>query len=319
MLSTNIKSLKLNTCLFNASGPHCTTIKDLTNLDNSNSACILSKSCTLYERGGNPEPRYYDNILGSINSMGLPNLSISYYIGCCNYFKNKPYIISIGVLDMEDTITIIQKIFISIKYGANINGIEINLSCPNIVGKGQIAYNMIDLDKHLEKIFTTIKQYVPYNIIVGIKLPPYFELYQFSEVCDILCKYDIDFITSINSIGNGLIIDYKTETTLIKPKNGIGGIGGKYIKPTGLSNVRNFYIELKKRNSNINIIGCGGIECGIDAFEYILCGADALQIGTQFYKEGVSCFDRISDELIDIMKQKNYSSLEDFKGKLNTI
>ena len=27
-----------------------------------------------------------------------------------------------------------------------------------------------------------------------------------------------------------------------------------------------------------------GIETGKDAFEYILCGADLLQIGTQFYK-----------------------------------
>lgn len=318
MLSTKIKSLELSTCIFNASGPYCTNLTELTNLDQSNSGCVLSKSCTLFERSGNPKPRYYDNILGSINSMGLPNLSISYYIGCSEKIT-KPYIISIGVLNLNETITIIQKIFISLKYGAKIDGIEINLSCPNIVGKGQLAYNMLDLDKYLKEIFTTIKDYLPYTIIIGIKLPPYFDIYKFSEVSAILCQYDIDFITCINSIGNGLIIDYKKETTLIKPKNGIGGIGGKYIKPTGLSNVRNFYLEFKKRNSNIKIIGCGGIEHGIDAFEYILCGADAIQIGTQFYKEGVTCFDRISKELIEIMEGKKYTKLADFRGNLNTI
>ena len=38
-------------------------------------------------------------------------------------------------------------------------------------------------------------------------------------------------------------------------------------------------------NSNIKIIGCGGIKSGVDAYEYILCGATMVQVGTEFYKE----------------------------------
>ena len=60
----------------------------------------------------------------------------------------------------------------------------------------------------------------------------------------------------------------------------------------------------------------GGIITGLDAFEYILCGASAVQIGTIFYKEGVECFERISNELINIMKDKKYTNLESFRGKL---
>ena len=141
--------------------------------------------------------------------------------------------------------------------------------------------------------------------IIGIKLPPYFDLHWFPLVTDILMKYPINFITCINSIGNGLIIDYDLEEIVIKPKNGMGGIGGKYVKPTGLANVRNFYLEFQKRNLDIKIIGCGGIETGIDAFEYILAGADFLQIGTQFYKEGSVCFRIIENELYEIMIKKN--------------
>ena len=35
-------------------------------------------------------------------------------------------------------------------------------------------------------------------------------------------------------------------------------------------------------NSNIKIIGCGGIKSGVDAYEYILCGANLVQVGTEF-------------------------------------
>ena len=54
-------------------------------------------------------------------------------------------------------------------------------------------------------------------------------------------KYDIDFLTCINSIGNGLVINPETDTVVIKPKNGFGGIGGSCIKATALANVRKFY------------------------------------------------------------------------------
>ena len=44
-----------------------------------------------------------------------------------------------------------------------------------------------------------------------------------------------------------------------------------------------------------------------------------LQIGTQIMKEGVVAFDRISNELQQLMQQKNYTSIDDFKGKLKSM
>ena len=117
----------------------------------------------------------------------------------------------------------------------------------------------------------------------------------------------------------GLIIDGESESTLIKPKDGFGGIGGKYVKPTGLANVRKFYEIFKFHGKNIKIIGCGGVENGMDAFEYILCGAEMVQVGTQYYKEGKKCFKRIEKELGEIMERKGYSDLSEFRGKLKTI
>jgi dihydroorotate dehydrogenase (fumarate) len=313
-VQTSIGSLILDSCIYNASGPRCTTLEELLKLDSSESALVLSKSSTLEKRDGNEKPRYYNHDLGSINSMGLPNLGYQYYINNGNSIV-KPYIISVNGLTLDDTKVIVRNIILS----QDINGIEINLSCPNIIGKGQLAYDLPTMDNYLTEIFKVLKNNKNPTFLVGLKLPPYFDLHWYPQITEILKKYPIHFITCVNSIGNGLLVDSNSESTYIRPKGGMGGIGGKYIKPIGLSNVRNFYLEFQKQNLNIDIIGCGGIETGEDIFEYILCGAQAVQIGTQFYKEGINCFPRLKKELIDIMIKKSYKNLSDFRGKLKII
>ena len=123
----------------------------------------------------------------------------------------------------------------------------------------------------------------------------------------------IKFLTAINSVGNALIIDGANECVRIKPKNGLGGLGGKYIKPIALSNVWQLY---NRFGDSVKIIGCGGIKSGMDVFEHILCGATLCQIGSQLLREGPSCFERIQRELKEIMEDKGYTQISDYRGKL---
>ena len=327
-LETNLANNKihLSSCLYNAAGPKCTTEDELLNLFFSSSGAILSKSCTLEPRDGNPGIRYWDSSddfsrtdLISVNSMGLPNNGYKFYIDIIPklYEKSqfmsikKPYIISVAGLSLADNLNIIKDINKSIKEfnGTMQIGIELNLSCPNIIGKGQLAYDFNALEKYLAVIFALDLSYID---IFGIKLPPYFELSHFESVAKIIRKFPINFITSINSIGNGMVIDPKTDKPVIEPKGGLGGLGGTLVKPTTLANIYNF----KKVLPNIDIIGCGGVTCGRDAYEHILCGASAVQIGTQYMVENTKCFDRISSELKEIMEQKNYKNINEFKGKI---
>ena len=61
------------------------------------------------------------------------------------------------------------------------------------------------------------------------------------------------------------------------------------------------------------MFGCGAIETGKDVFEYLLCRASAVQIGTQFHREDVGCFKRIKEEFLEVMKSKNYNSIKEIK------
>ena len=117
----------------------------------------------------------------------------------------------------------------------------------------------------------------------------------------------------MNTIGNCLVLDTETESALISPKGGFGGIGGGFTKPIALANV----YQLRQRlDPSINLVGVGGVRTGEDAFQLILCGADAVQTATTHWLEGPACFDRIATELSAIMTAKGYSSIGDFKGKL---
>ncbi|EGP4896301.1 dihydroorotate oxidase [Enterococcus faecium] len=298
--------------LMNASGVHCMTTQELDELAHSEAGAFITKSCTINERKGNPEPRYFDVPLGSINSMGLPNLGFSYYLEYALAYEklqenqNQPLFFSIAGMSVQENLEMLEKIEKS-----GFNGItELNLSCPNVPGKPQLAYDFEATYETLKEVFSIFSK------PLGIKLPPYFDFAHFDQMADILNKFPLTYVNAINSVGNGLYIDTEQEAVVIKPKEGFGGIGGEYIKPTALANVRAFYTRLKPE---IQIIGTGGIRTGQDAFEHLLCGASMLQIGTELHKEGPEIFSRIIKELTQIMSEKGYTSIDEFKGKLRTI
>ncbi len=293
----------------NASGVHCRTTTELVELEQSNAGAFITKSCTLNERAGNPEPRYFDVPLGSINSMGLPNRGFDYYLDyALNYEKQQtqPLFFSIAGMSAAENLEMLTMIEKSDFQGIT----ELNLSCPNVPGKPQLAYDFEATEDLLQQVFARFTK------PLGIKLPPYFDLAHFDQMAEILNQFPLTYVNSINSIGNGLYIDTQKEAVVIKPKEGFGGLGGEYVKPTALANVRAFYTRLKPE---IKIIGTGGIRNGQDAFEHLLCGATMLQIGTELHKEGPKIFDRITKELEQIMTEKGYRTIDEFRGKLKTI
>lgn len=306
-ISADISGIHFDICIMNASGPLDATLEELTDIATSSAGGIVMKSCTVEIREGNPEPRYIDVEWGSINSMGLPNRGYNYYNEITPKLKSygKPLVASIAGANSQEYKKIVESF-----NSSNVDILEINLSCPNVVGRPQIGYDF-EMSEEIMGVVGDISE-KPW----GVKLPPYFDFVHFEEMASILNNSKISFIVSINSIGNALFIDWETEKVLIRPKGGFGGLGGKYIKPTALANVRKFHELLDKK---IKIVGVGGIYSGIDAFEFILSGATLLQLGTSFAQEGPQIFERVSRELKVIMEKKGYKSLEDFRGKLKVI
>lgn len=306
-LSTTIAGVKFPSCFMNASGALCMTREELLALGRSRAGAIVTKSMTVEPRSGNPEPRYYGFPGGSINSMGLPNLGYLAYAELIPELKQfgKPIIASIAGLCEDDFLTMARVI-----NQANPDLIEVNLSCPNIPGKPQIAYDPVDSERLLKRVRPLIK--VP----MGVKLPPYFDPAHHAVMAEVIGRCGVDYLNLINSVGNGLVIDPKRETPVIKPKGGFGGLGGSLIKPVALANVRAFWKLLAGR---IPIIGTGGVVQGIDAFEHVLCGASAVQVGTVLVEEGVGVFERMERELEAELSSRGGRLVEDYRGRLKEL
>lgn len=304
---TKIAGIEFNSYVLNAAGPNDSTLEELEILGNSNSSAIMMKSSTIEPRQGNEKPRYVKIPLGSIQSMGLPNLGYKKYIQFAALLKkyNKPIIGSVAGLCIKDYITMVQEF-----QNSEVDLIEVNFSCPNINGKPQVAYD-IEQSETILKVISNLG-----DKPIGLKLPPYYDFAHHEQMAELITKYNVAFITCINSVGNVLVIDPETETPIIKPKKGFGGLGGNCIKPIALANVRKFYELLEGK---VQIFGVGGIQTGTDAFEFLLAGADAIQVATTFKEEGASCFERINKEFKEIMQRKNYNSIKEVKGNLKFI
>ncbi|MFI3124450.1 dihydroorotate oxidase [Streptococcus suis] len=306
--ATTLGGFSFDNCLMNAAGVWCMTKEELEGVKNSAAGTFVTKTATLEYRAGNPEPRYKNVPLGSINSMGLPNQGLDYYLDYLLELQaeepERTFVLSLVGMSPDETHTILKKVQDSAFQGL----VELNLSCPNVPGKPQIAYDFETTETILREVFAYFTK------SLGIKLPPYFDIVHFDQAAAIFNQFPLKFFNCVNSIGNGLYIE--DESVIIKPKNGFGGIGGEYIKPTALANVHAFYQRLKPE---IQIVGTGGVLTGRDAFEHILCGASMVQIGTTLQKEGLVAFDRISQELRDIMAEKGYETIEDFRGKLHHL
>lgn len=307
-LTTSFLERTFATPLLNASGVWCSTTAELDALLAAGAGGVVTKSCTLAPRAGNPEPRYMPTELGSINSMGLPNQGYEYYLrwAAAHDDDATPVLVSVAGLTVAENLAILA----AVREAGLRAPVELNLSCPNVPGKPQLAYDLEALDATLAAV--TAEHDQPF----GLKLPPYFDLVHFDEAAAVLNAYpQVAFLTCINSIGNALVIDVETESAVIRPKGGFGGIGGDYVLPTALANVRAFH----ERCPGKRIIGCGGVRTGEHAFAHLLAGASLVQVGTALHEEGPALFARVGAELAALLGRKGYSSVDEVRGALRTL
>jgi len=84
---------------------------------------------------------------------------------------------------------------------------------------------------------------------------------------------------------------------------------GCCIKPIAVASV--FEIV---RETDVPVIGCGGISKGEDAIEFLMAGASAVQIGVGVADRGVSVFNKVSREIEEFMKKHDYRKINELIG-----
>ncbi len=263
-LSVNIGGLKLKNPVLLASGTvgYGNEIAEFTDLNKIGG--IVTKSVSLKPRKGNPPQRIVETPSGMLNAIGLANVGIEKFITEKIPFLKKydtALICNIAASTVEEYVECVR----ILKDEDAIKAFEINVSCPNVKEGGLEFGN--DL-KAVGRITEKVKSVTDKPVI--IKLSP--NVSKISEFAKVVKQSGGDAVSAINTLV-GTSFDINTRRPKIK--NITGGLSGPAIKPVALAKV----LEIK-RNSDIPIIGIGGIMNWKDAVEMMIVGASAFQIGT---------------------------------------
>ena len=135
--------------------------------------------------------------MASLNSEGLPNQGIDYYISPQTISEtmgsnpcNKPYMVSISGNTLKDNLKMLEKISDAVQnQSVKIAAVELNLACPNIIGKAIIGYDFEQMEEVMKQVsslpcFASNPPLLP----LGVKLPPYFDGPHFQTAAAILYK-----------------------------------------------------------------------------------------------------------------------------------
>lgn len=263
-LSVHIGSLELKNPVLTASGTfgYGRDYDDYLNVEQLGG--IVTKTITLEPREGNPMPRIAETPAGMLNSIGLSN------VGSARYLSDKlPALEALNTAVIANvaggTVEEYGETVARIQDHPRIDGIEINVSCPN-VNHGGLAFGtdpVVTAD-----VVQRVRQKTTKPVIV--KLTP--NVTDITEIAKAAEQSGADAVSCINTL-LGMGIDIHTRKPLLKRI--VGGLSGPAVKPAALARVYQ-----TARAVRIPVIGIGGIMTWRDAIEFLLAGATAIQVGT---------------------------------------
>ena len=245
---------------------------------------------------GNPAPRIAETYGGMLNSVGLQNPGVDYFIQedipFLRQFDTKS-VVNLCGHTVEEYCAVAEKIS-----EADVDLLELNISCPN-VSAGGITFGTDP--KMAEYVVQEVKKYTKKPLLV--KLTP--NVTDITEIARAVESGGADGISLINTL-LGMRIDIRRRQPVLANK--VGGFSGPAIKPVA---VRMVYQVAKV--TNLPIVGMGGISTWEDAIEFIMAGATAVAVGTANFTDPLATM-RIVSGIESYMEKEGISSLDEIRG-----
>ncbi len=226
---------------------------------------LSSKGLTIKPRQGNEGCRVAETASGMLNSVGLQNPGVDYFIdNDLDYMRslNTGVIVNAAGHSFEDYIAMVQKLN---AHKDKIDALEINLSCPNVkAGCMTLGADPVQV----KQIVSLMRKET--DLPLWIKLTP--NVTDIKAVALAAQEGGADAVVLINTL-LGMVINIKTRRPVLH--NNTGGYSGPAIKPIAIRMVAECSKVL-----DIPIIGCGGVMSYEDVIEFMIAGASAVEIGT---------------------------------------
>ena len=259
---------------------------------------IITKGTSLKPKSGNKPSRVCETASGMLNSIGLQNPGIEYFAENDLPFLKKfdtAIIVNACGSTVEEYVELCK-----ILNTLDIDGVELNLSCPN-VKEGCMAFgNTYEGVKH---VTSEVRKVLDKPLIV--KLTP--NVTDIASIAKGVEDGGADAVSLINTL-LGMKIDIDKRKPVLA--NNTGGLSGPAIKPVA---VRMVYQVAQA--VNIPILGMGGIINGDDAIEFMLAGATAISIGAGNFIDPYTSINTVKG-IEDYMKKHNINDINEIIGKV---
>ena len=261
---------------------------------------IVVKGLSLKPREGNPMPRITETPCGMLNAIGIQNPGVEHFVT-----KALPY------LPWKET-AIVANLYAcdAAEFGElagvlageeGVAALEVNVSCPN-VKEGGIAFGQDPAQ--IARVTEAVKKRAG-NKHVMVKLSP--NVTDITVCAKAAADGGADSLSLINTL-SGMAVDVRSRKPRIA--NVIAGLSGPAIKPVALRCVHQVV-----RAVDIPVVGIGGISSAEDALEFILVGAQAVQVGTaNFLRPDFAS--TLVEDVQGLLAEIGAKSLDEFRGSL---
>jgi len=265
-----IGSVELHAPVMTASGTAGYGTELAGHLDLASLGAVVTKSLAAYEWPGNPAPRLHPTPQGMMNAVGLQGPGVQYWLDhvvgdlveC-----GATVVASIWGRSVEDYSQAAELLAMA---PPNVVAVEVNLSCPNLEGRGSIFAH--DARRSAEVITATAACGRPRWAKLSANTD------RIVDVAEAVMTAGAEAVTCINTL-LGLAYDPRTLAPTLGA--GGGGLSGRAIHPVAVRAVHDVHQALPE----VPIIGVGGVASAWDAIELLLAGASGVQVGTASFAD----------------------------------
>jgi dihydroorotate dehydrogenase (NAD+) catalytic subunit len=299
-LSVTIGSLRLKNPLIAASGCFGYGVEYADLVDLSSLGAIVSKGLFLREREGHAAPRIVETPAGMLNAIGLQG------IGARRFVEEKlPELRARGATTIVNVCgtTLDEYVEVSriLSDAEGVAAIELNISCPNIK-EGGIQFGC-SLTGTFD-VVSAVRKATRLPVIPKLT-PNVTDVASFARASE---DAGADAVSLVNTF-LAMVID--VETRRPKISNVVGGLSGPAIRPIAVRMVHECRQLVK-----IPIIGMGGIADARDALEFMIAGANAVQVGTANFVDPF-IWSKLLDGMTSYLERHQIARIGDLVGTVN--
>jgi dihydroorotate dehydrogenase subfamily 1 len=320
-LATTVDGLALPNPFIIASGPPGTNLNVINKAFAEGWGAVIAKTVSLdASKVINVTPRY-----GKLHSsdgkevIGWENIELisdrpfkiweEEFKKCKDQFPDRVLIASIMEEYKKDAwIEIVERC-----QACGVDAFELNFSCPHGLPERKMGAAMGENPEILQEVVAWVMSVAKKP--VWAKMTP--NVTHIEDPSRAALKAGATGISAINTIRSvvGVNLDTLRPEPSVEGYTTPGGYSSRAVKPIALRMVMEIAHLIRKEFPGRSLSAIGGVESGNDAAEFILLGADSVQVCTGVMKFGYEHVKPMCEQLLAFMDRHKFETLADFKGK----